>query len=59
MEKKFWIDFSGSLHIIIPEGYETDKESVKKFFFEILNNYNATHDYQFQFVEIEGIEEDA
>lgn len=58
MEKYFYVDFTGSLRIIVPEGYETDKESIKKYFFEILNTYNATHDHQFQFCEVDHVEED-
>ena len=55
MGKKFWVDFSGSMLI-----FGNDKmtiEDVKAEFFRILNSYNYYFEPQFDFVEIEKVEE--
>ena len=53
MEKKFRIDFSGSLYL---PNINKDADVAEEFF-KILNSYNATHDPQFQCCEISEIKE--
>ena len=55
MEKKFYVDFSGSLLIPVPN--DATIEDVKIKFFEIVNSYNYTHEPQLSFCEIDSVEE--
>lgn len=51
--KDFWVDFSGSMLIRDCENEEEAKEK----FFETLNNHNKNYENEFQFCEVDGIEE--
>ena len=54
MTNDFYVDFSGSLVISVAE--DATMDDVRNKFFDIINSYNATHDPQFVFCEIDGIE---
>ena len=53
--KDFWVDFSGSMLIRNCE----NEEEAKEIFFKTLNNHNKNYENEFQFCEIDGIEERA
>lgn len=53
--KSVWIDFAGSLYLTIPK--EASEENIKAAFFLYLNELNETHIPQFQFCEIDKVEE--
>lgn len=53
MNKSYYVDFSGSLKIVVPDGSKI--EDAEKAFFQYLNGLNATHVPQFQFCEIESV----
>ena len=51
--KDFWVDFSGAMLIRNCK----DKEEAKEKFFETLNDHNKNYKNEFQFCEIECVEE--
>ena len=57
MAKYYYIDFSGSLLMEVPEEENTDRNNLLYKFFDYLNSLNATHVHQFQYVEVDGLEE--
>lgn len=54
MSKSYYVDFNGSLKIVVPDGSKI--EDVEVAFFQYLNGLNATNVPQFQFCEIENVE---
>lgn len=54
MEKNFYVNFSGSLLISVPD--DATIEDVKTKFFEIVDSYNHTHESQLTFCDIDSVE---